>query len=920
MNSTETLYLVTFIIVIILISFLAYVVIKQPILEQNIKGKDTNPISSDYFNPIPQWQNAASFSSTTETNNQGNNLILSNLLNAGYNVQNQTSVGQALETLGNCTVYTYENNYNVETKPNLNNLYDAVNSGLAHPSQNVPCLDSDQIMAYQSIHICEKDNCISVNGNKITQGDKEIFLVNCQNEDVNIPTCDGGIYNISLNFNQSSLNGIVGTSTTFLTISEITVPQTVYDSISDFYKESGIFVADSSLKDVEYYKTIITSEIYQTSNYKQRFRIIRYTWDGKQFNVDPQGFFTEIIFRPLNLRLSYKDNSYVFIPKLDNSYSPTWLLLPPMDISPKRLSDTQRAFLATDLTVSNTTIVKSAKDNKLPPPSPDTFLRTQTIGAGGQIIDTSYLIANDEILNECKYNKTLIPSNNKWSNIKLNWNWTSPDIKTIKYKYIYLNGDTVSPDNSFYKHFDTHPEVKTYGYKKTLTGTYTYTVKAQGDISTPDNYLSVYNFLDQNTVIVDNDVLWQRKPLFEDVSIFTDEYFFDKSYKFFSFKNNFKNFTNSDFVIATTDPVTYIDIKQGLLNAIDYSGVTYDKNTGTSPFSTFIESNTVTGLSGTARFALNFQSSPGDNKLKIFSYTIPQPGQDCNSVNTDLTTNGIRVKGISFIATSQDVIYRDVGTSTSGGMTLQDVTLSNSNKKISKATVNNIGYGYLPGQTIYIVQTDSFGNILTQGLTSTTLTELYSNETDQKKLNSLKITQSMLQQIDNIANYNLMRGGVDITEFSPDVQNIDYSYFDNDANKKITYNKSPPQIAFLDTAGNAQISLEILNLLKSTTDPKIIENYINSSSNGIYPPNTNVQFLKTLQYQTLNYSKDQNNNIDAIQPLILGRFIPYSDFTYQYTPSNTKYQLYNGNYTQFIPYGIEHIYERYIDPSKLPVF
>ena len=915
MDTSVKLYILTYLIIIVVISFLVYVVVSDPPLEQNITGADTDGLPDNYFQTIPQWDSSQSLSSSNEKQETSNNLQISNLLLAGYTTKN---IPGNLDKLGKCTVYTYENNYDVDIKPNLNNLFDSVNSGLAHQSQNSLCLDSDQIMAYQSIHKCQKTNCFSTRGNKISQGAEEIFPVNCQEDPKDgLPLCQGGIFSISLNFNQDQQGGIIDTNTVFLTVDSITLPPKIYNNLDQFNLESGIFALDENLDNgVSFYKTTINSQIYSSANYKQRFRIIRYTWQGGDsgYQVDPQGFFAEIIFRPLNLQLSYKDNSYIFIPKTDNSYEPTWLMLAPMDLSPKKVPTTQRANLTTTLSVDNTKITNIANENKFPIPGVDnkgksiTGLALKVVPPGGEIIDTSYTWDNGEDLYNVKYQKGLTKLTSGWSNDGAKWDDTTPDISQVQYKYTYIQGNTVTDDNTFYKTLFTLPAIKSEGIGKLKTTVYDFEIQVYGKSSDPNNYLSAYNILPGN-YIIDNNVLWQKKDIFENICIFSDEYFFNKSYELFSFKQG-ENLTNFD--ISVSQPATYLTPKTGLLESIDYSNSTYDNNSGTSPFTVFINSNEVNGLGGTARFSLNFQALPAQEKLQIYSFNINDQGQNCKDLNNgELTAGSIKVKNISFKTQDQDLIYVDVGTSTSGGLTLKNVNLSSQNKQITSATVAAQGYGYNVGQTIYIVQIDSLGNILTEGLQSTTVRQLLDNLDDQKKLNSFKITKDMLVQIDTIANYNLMRGGVNIEEYEPNNKNIQYKYYNND--KNIIYNKSPPQIAFID---NITVGVELLELLKGKTDPSILEGFLNSSG-LFFPPISGINYIKTMQFQSLNYNTEVKNEIDAIQPLVLGRFIPYSSFTYQAAGEKSA-TLYNSNYTQLIPYGIEHIYERYINPNSLP--
>ena len=66
-----------------------------------------------------------------------------------------------------------------------------------------------------------------------------------------------------------------------------------------------------------------------------------------------------------------------------------------------------------------------------------------------------------------------------------------------------------------------------------------------------------------------------------------------------------------------------------------------------------------------------------------------------------------------------------------------------------------------------------------------------------------------------------------------------------------------------------------------------------------------------------------SNQISTDEKPILGRFIPYRHFStlesFESTNVNTNF-MYNNNYAQFIPYGLKHIYETYLDIKDLPSF
>ena len=344
---------------------------------------------------------STSFTSTSSTNN----LEVSTLLNNGYGV---TNINSSLNSLGSCQVYTFENNYDIPIKPSLNILGNALNSNFAHLEDNAVCVSGDQLQASYYKHTCVNDNCLSTDGNKLPKGSIEIYPSNCS---TTLPVCPGGFYNISMNFTQGE-RGIIGTSTRCLNVNSITIPTSLYDTLSQFYKESGIFIPSNEVKD-DQYETVITSEICQPGNFKQKFRVVRYTWDGSDFNLDDDGFFAEIIFRPLNLKLTTRksDLAIVFERKDGVFADPNWLLIPPLDLSPQQLTTVQRGNMCQPLTIYNRSANKFAGYNvefdtndgirisvstegniQKPRPNSNTGLFSNIIPAknGFEVIDTSY--------------------------------------------------------------------------------------------------------------------------------------------------------------------------------------------------------------------------------------------------------------------------------------------------------------------------------------------------------------------------------------------------------------------------------------------------------------------------------------------------------------------------------------------------
>ena len=154
---------------------------------------------------------------------------------------------------------------------------------------------------------------------------------------------------------------------------------------------------------------------------------------------------------------------------------------------------------------------------------------------------------------------------------------------------------------------------------------------------------------------------------------------------------------------------------------------------------------------------------------------------------------------------------------------------------------------------------------------------------------------------------------------------------------KMVLNPSPQQIVY-----GGQVVLSNLTLIDEFVALKIntvdeITNYFFTQKTGL---DTDITYLKSLQYENLKYSTTQDNEVEEQTNIILGKFIPYTSFTPMRREKisegekikatfenadvnrlykinlNRKYQLptvpepllYNDNYTQFIPYGLDNVY------------
>jgi hypothetical protein len=154
---------------------------------------------------------------------------------------------------------------------------------------------------------------------------------------------------------------------------------------------------------------------------------------------------------------------------------------------------------------------------------------------------------------------------------------------------------------------------------------------------------------------------------------------------------------------------------------------------------------------------------------------------------------------------------------------------------------------------------------------------------------------------------------------------------------KMVLNPSPQQIVY-----GGQVVFQNLTLIEEFVALKI--NTVDEITNYFFTQKTNldtdITYLKSLQYENLKYSTTNDNDVEEQTNIILGKFIPYTSFTpmrrekisagekirasFENIPKSKLYKinlnrqdqlptvpeplLYNDNYTQFIPYGIDNVY------------
>lgn len=219
------------------------------------------------------------------------------------------------------------------------------------------------------------------------------------------------------------------------------------------------------------------------------------------------------------------------------------------------------------------------------------------------------------------------------------------------------------------------------------------------------------------------------------------------------------------------------------------------------------------------------------------------------------------------------------------------------------------GFGYSLAQQIYIDQLDING------------ISVLENATTQNTAN-ISITGINNQNI-NIKVPNLM--STDLDDIIPD-DFFTYNFYEVDTNQDpdtlSTYTKSPQQIGYILPSDEQN-----MNSIITTGGEEQFKAYLFDGSPGGISSATK---LTTLQFRKLNYNKFvrnppgvKNNIISSNENLVLGKFIPYTQFSTAKNKSNKAYpyDLFNGNNVRLIPNSLTSIYSRsFSSEDKIPTF
>lgn len=944
-------FFISFILIIIIICIVLIIV--QP--GNTIGNKDKAPeLPSNYFNRPASW-------SSTE----GKNLTVKN------------SAGQSIPLPGTsvCSLYTYENEFDVEIKPSLTNVFQDYYDGLVHRSdaKNVVCLDPNQVLAYNGVHTCDSktpNSCINAYGNYVNYGVSEEYTINCRK---NIPACPGAIYSISCNFQLSFLDSL-DISSKFIAIDRIEVNDKDYDKFANeknYYIDQGYFTKNKGLS-VGVYKPLFFNDLYKNSSARQQFKIIRYNYDSdnKSWSISEIGPFATIIFQPANAYLTADENLDFILKTLDDidylddpSDIIQWLMLPSMDLNPNTFPQDNKFIKGNikNLTSESTIYGKNS----------DVDNGTTTFGLS--VVFPPF--------NKVQVNDVVIPLNN---NLSFSYNGDNIPSDTVAQKLEYpgtafkaIQGGEASEQADFFeidisatltlrssfegpapldlsKVTSTPLNPTTTHYKEDRT--------RNADVITINANLNSTQIgdLSKGNLVFDNEVVWESFDPRDILTVFEPNYFTT------SRDNNIAK----EIVLNNKGSLAYKKEKTGLVDKINTDKITYDFNVfSPGSYQVLLNDNNCTGLNidenanTNARIGLIFESSQDTNGNPITALADIIVLNNGTSY-TDKTVFGIKsssipgtsqgasdIDNLEIITRDQEIIYNAISLSTDSGpqpfnpntdrpdqykngaliIPEKDVSLNdNGDFSLAASSINlvldNGGEGYNVNDTIYINQSDQFGNSLFGS-------SFNSNSIDQA--NMLKLASITIKSIQSApigisfaAKTSLLRTNPPSSHIALTTDDITYNFFKTSPGE---YEPSPPQIGYV---GDGLIN-ELKEMIKEGSASEIASFFssVKKGGNNFF---TGIDFIKTIQFTDLNYigytpgsdsdvSDIKNNNslgID-VQP-ILGRFIPYSKFRPPVYNSGDQFPtgtgttvFYNNNYTQLVPYGLKNIYNNFIEGQNL---
>lgn len=429
------------------------------------------------------------------------------------------------------------------------------------------------------------------------------------------------------------------------------------------------------------------------------------------------------------------------------------------------------------------------------------------------------------------------------------------------------------------------------------------------------------------TDISDPDVIINGTAVFTKRDAFLDILAFDSTY----FNN--KTLTNGNAATIITNiqtdantKVSYRQMSTGILNTADVDQITYDGSCFSSlNFAQYLvdvnndnfslaDGSCINGsgakvyitFGGPANvpygYVKNVLVESGGSNYSSGSYTL-----NASAISAGLTGT---VKNLFFNITSENNLlglkYEAVPQDSNGNVYNETNTskgnLTNYGLIIGVSgtgtSIFNGGDGYYKGNKIYINQLDN------------NLNSLIGPSFDPEKITTERMRE--LPYITIIAPERTSKGSC----LEPAQQNLvindsnnfsaAYNFWEDSPG---FYTPCPQQILLMDKTQREYLNrqgLSIQNGIKNILTSDTVEGF------------TTIENLKTIQFPDLNYRKDGTSaNINGRSYLEIGRFIPYQTMTppqfsgTENIPTGKGEDIWiNYNWCQFIPYGVDNLYQK----------
>jgi hypothetical protein len=434
-------------------------------------------------------------------------------------------------------------------------------------------------------------------------------------------------------------------------------------------------------------------------------------------------------------------------------------------------------------------------------------------------------------------------------------------------------------------------------------------------------------------IILDGAVEWQEINTFFQTTAFRKDYFTQPSLS--DGVSTIISISNIN-ITTSTGGVSFVKPIYGKVSQLDFTNATY--NNITLP---------------------NFDSS---KKLKLDSSTLVVQG-DGASIGTDATCLvSFIAQGTSIVIESAQVLdlgnsfqsgtFGILGSGLSVGLTgvvdgveitsVNDeyifeavTTTTDNNSPISpSAIVSNLDFDITYGLIINPVQNQVLSlenpQIVEGGANYNIGLSVFINQYDLLgesvfgvEYNPENITSESMKKlpyvvVNGVSSKNFLQPSV-YPLFSDTSVGISYNFWEDSPG---TYSNSPQQIVFYgDFIGVSPAN--VIGEPSSNLSEFLTNNKLGDSAF------TNAEYLQSLQIPSYYYQDEDEDFpvIEAYEGLVLKRFIPYSQFSPpefkkgEKIPTKTPTKNYiNYNYCQFIPFGIENIYNKKINSSNISTF